>query len=48
MLVQSYSSLYVHASFIPPKCVDQREPKEWVKELCCLNVHKTKDVQPNP
>ena len=34
MLDQSYSSLYECASFIPPKHVDQREPKELVKELC--------------
>ena len=37
MIVQSYSSLYVHASFIPPKHVNKREPKEWVKN-CVSSV----------
>ena len=37
IILQSYSSLYVHASFIPPKCAKTREPEERV-ELCKLSA----------
>ena len=39
--VQSYSSLYACASFIPPKCVDQRKPEEQV-ERTVLSQHSTR------